>query len=295
MQENLCIALQKTGRLAEGSLYLLDKCGINIKIKNNQLLTQDNDFGLNFIFARDDDILGLIATHTCDLGVIGENVLVEYRHNNVETSDMLEVVMPLGFSKCRLSLAVPKAQRYQSLSDLNGKVIATSYPKTLSHFLNQNQIQAQIVTMHGSVELAPQIEIADLICDLVSSGATLSENGLHEFMQVLSSQAMLVRTKNTLSQHKQKLLDRLIMRINGVLYAKQNKYIMLHIDRDKLAALINILPGSESPTILELTGIPGKVAVHVVSLEEVFWETIEKLKGIGASSILVLPIEKMIF
>lgn len=294
MQENLCIALQKSGRLAEGSLELLGKCGINIKLKKNQLLTQDNEFGLNFIFARDDDILGLIANHTCDLGIIGENVLVEYQHG-ADTSNTLEVVMPLGFSKCRLSIATPKAQKYHSIADLNGKVVATSYPKTLNHFLTENNIHAQVVTMHGSVELAPQIEIADLICDLVSSGATLNENGLHEFMQVLSSQAILVRAKSSLNPHKQKLFERLVMRINGVLHAQRNKYIMLHIDRDKLAALINILPGSESPTILELTGIPGKVAVHVVSLEEVFWETIEKLKAIGASSILVLPIEKMIF
>lgn len=295
MQQNLCIALQKSGRLADGSLALLEKCGINVKASRNQLLIQDNEFGLDLIFARDDDIPGLIATGVCDLGIIGENLLAEYRGSTPEIADTLETIMPLGFSKCRLSLATPKIQKYQSINDLNGKVIATSYPKTLSHFLQQKNIDAKIVTMHGSVELAPQIEIADLICDLVSSGTTLSENGLHEFIQVSSSQAILVRRDSILNKYKQNLLDRLIMRISGVLNAKQNRYIMLHIERIKLPLLIDILPGSESPTVLELNSIPDKVAVHVVCLEEVFWDTIEKLKGIGASSILVLPIEKMVF
>ncbi len=294
VKNKIRIALQRSGRLAEGSLSLLEKCGIKVQVTKNQLLTQDNKFGIDFIFARDDDIPGLVETGICDLGIIGQNLLDEYCGDNQDRCKILEIVMELGFSKCKLSIAIPKGQNYKSINDINGKIIATSYPNSLGSFLKQNNIDAKIVTMHGSVELAPQIGIADLICDLVSSGATLNENGLQEFMLVKESEAILIANQANLTAEKQELLARLILRIKAVLNANQNKYIMLHIDRSKLPMLSQILPGSESPTILELQGNKDKVAVHVVSFEEVFWETIEKLKAIGATSILVLPIEKII-
>ncbi len=287
--QKLSIALQKSGRLSDGCVALFQRAGIKINKSNNQLLVQDEDFGVDFIFARDDDIPGLVENGVCDLGIIGENLLQEY---NAET---IRVVIKLGFAKCRLSLAYLKSTKYSSVNDLNGKSIATSHPKTLSKFLKENNVETKIVTMHGSVELAPQIGIADVICDLVSSGATLKENGLTEFMVVARSEAVLISKQENLSDYKQTLLDRLLLRIKGVLRAQQSRYIMMHIDRSKLPEIAKILPGTESPTILDLQGMPEKVAVHVVSLEEVFWDTIEKLKEIGASSILVLPIEKMIF
>lgn len=287
--QKLSIALQKSGKLSDGCISLFQKCGIKIKASKNQLLVQDDDFGIDFIFSRDDDIPGLVENGICDLGIIGENLLQEYNASSIN------VVTKLGFAQCRLSLAHLKSTNYSSVSDLNGKSIATSYPKILSEFLKENNVKAKIVTMHGSVELAPQIGIADVICDLVSSGTTLKENGLVEFMAIAQSEAVLINNQNSFSDSKQVLLDRLLLRIMGVLQAERNRYIMMHIDRSQLSELIKILPSGKSPTILELQGMPQKVAVHVVSLEKEFRDTIEKLKEIGASSILVLPIEKMIF
>ncbi len=201
--------------------------------------------------------------------------------------------MPLGFSKCRLSLAAPKGVGYPNPSCLAGKLIATSYPNLLAQYLDSHQIKAKIITMHGSVELAPRIGLADLICDLVSSGATLKENGLDELDTVMHSEAILVANQDALLEKKE-IIDRLTLRIKGVLRAKNTKYVMLHIDREKLNQLSDILPGNESPTVLALQGGTNKVAVHVVSHEDIFWDTLEKLNAIGASSILVLPIEKML-
>ena len=288
------IALQKSGRLAEGSQSLLQKCGMKLNSNKNQLFIQDDAFGIEFIFARDDDIPGLIKSGVCYLGIIGENLLKEYCGKNKERCEAFEIIMPLGFSRCRLSIAIPKREEYKKLEDLCGKTIATSYPKILNHFLEKNHIDAKIVSMHGSVELAPQIGIADLICDLVSSGATLKENGLREFIKVMKSEAILVKNKAlNISSHKL-FLERFILRIKSVLNAQKNKYLMLHIDREKIPLLTKILPGKEAPTILELKDISDKVAIHLVTAEDIFWETIEKVKEIGASSILVLPIEKMI-
>jgi ATP phosphoribosyltransferase len=286
--ETISIALQKSGRLSEEGLSLFKRCGISVRYAKHQLFIQDDQFGIDFIFTRDDDIPHLVQNGLCDLGIVGDNVLQEL------TDSKIQRIMPLGFGQCRLSLAHLKNESYQSIQDLQGKTIATSYPNTLQQFLAANHVDATLVTMSGSVELAPQIGLADLICDLVSSGSTLKENGLHEFMTISQSQAMLIRSGTMFSLEKQARLDRLLLRINAVLKAAQSRYIMLHIDEAKLPQLSSILPGSESPTVLALQGSPGKVAVHVVSLESVFWETIEKLKAIGASSILVLPIEKMI-
>lgn len=290
----LRFAIQKSGRLADGSLQLLKQCGIQLQSRRNQLMTSDDSFGVEFLFVRDDDIPGMIESGVCDIGIFGQNLLDEYNARSVFEYSKLESVLALGFSSCRLSIASPKDFSYASLADLNGKVIATSYPYTLKKFLMENTIEANVVTLHGSVELASHIGVADLICDLVSSGATLYENGMKEIVKISESQALLVRRKEPLNSHKQVLVDRLILRIEGVQNAAKSKYIMMHIDKNRLDMLEDILPGSESPTTIELKGFLDKVAVHVVSHEEVFWDTVEKLKAIGASSILVLPIEKMI-
>ena len=290
----LRIAMQKSGRLAEGSDQLLTKCGIKLKSRSNQLVTCDDSFGIEFLFVRDDDIPGMIESGVCDIGIFGENLLREYVSRSVVQVSKLETILPLGFSKCRLSLAAPKEFPYSKLSDLNGKVIATSYPNTLRNFLNASDIEANVVTMHGSVELACHIGVADLICDLVSSGATLYENALKEILTISQSEAVLVQAQAPLNSYKSKLVEKLVLRIKGVQAASKSKYIMLHLERDKIDQLAGILPGCETPTILDLKGFPTKVAVHVVSQEDVFWETVENLKGIGASSLLVMPIDKMI-
>jgi ATP phosphoribosyltransferase len=293
--KNLRIALQKSGRLAEGSRELLQKCGIKMEPNKQQLFSQDEIFGIDFIYARDDDIPGLIQNGICDLGIFGRNLLEESFGPDQEAAQGLRVIMPLNFSKCRLSLAVPKQSDFATSSDLQGKVVATSYPNILKKYLAQEGIQCQVATMHGSVELAPKIGIADLICDLISSGTTLKENGLKELVKILDSEALLVAgSRGAMNADKEEQLKRLQLRICGVLNASQRKYIMMHIERDRLSLLSSILPGCESPTILELKDLPNMVAVHVVSPEQVFWETIENLKKIGASSILVLPIEKMV-
>lgn len=290
----LRIALQKSGRLADGSDQLLTKCGIKVKSRSNQLVTCDDHFGIEFLFVRDDDIPGMIEKGVCDIGIFGQNLLREYAGKSEYQASKLETILPLGFSKCRLSLAAPKEFSYNKPSDLNGKVIATSYPNTLRSFLNESNIEAHVVTMHGSVELACHIGVADLICDLVSSGATLYENALKEMLTISQSEAVLVQSKSPLNSYKSDLLEKLVLRIKGVQAAAKSKYIMLHLERDKIDQLEGILPGCETPTVLDLKGFPNKVAVHVVSQEDVFWETVENLKRIGASSILVMPIDKMI-
>lgn len=290
----LRIALQKSGRLANGSEQLLSKCGIRVHSASKQLITYDHLFGIEFLFVRDDDIPGMIESGACDVGIIGQNLLNEYNCKTESNLSSLETLLPLGFSKCRLSLAGPKEFGYKALNDLNGKVIATSYPNSLRRFLRANNLEANIVTMHGSVELACHIGVADLICDLVSSGATLYENGLKELATIDQSEAVLVQSKSPLNAYKSNLVQKLLLRIKGVQSAAKSKYIMLHLDRSKIENLEGILPGSETPTILDLKGFQDKVAVHVVSHEDVFWETVENLKKIGASSILVMPIDKMI-
>ena len=287
----LRIAVQKSGKLSEGCFDLFKKCSLDLRVAKNQFLVKEETLSIDFMLVRDDDIPGFLENGVCDMGIIGENLLREYELNN--PSSKLEVVLPLGFSKCRLSLAAPIDSAYQKIADLNGAVIATSYPEALKKFLDEQNINAKIVTMHGSVELAPKIGVADVICDLVSSGATLAENGLTEIVTILKSQAVLVGTNKAFAKFKQENAQRLMARMKGVIEGSKSKYIMMHIDRKMLDKIPEILPGCESPTVLELQGTPDKVAIHVVSPENVFWQTIEKLKAIGASAILVLPIEKM--
>jgi ATP phosphoribosyltransferase len=290
LEPRLRVALQKSGKLSEGSLDLLNKCSFKLRPAKNHYLIQSKEMNTDFLMIRDDDIPGFVDSDASDIGIVGENGYFEYILENPEHN--LTVIAKLGFAQCRLSIAAAHDSGIQKLSDLNGKTIATSYPETLRDFLAKNQIKAKILVMHGSVELAPKIAIADAICDLVSTGTTLKENGLVELHIILESEAVLIGRK-TATQDIAERTNELVFRLQSVINAKDSKYIMLHIDKDNIDKLKEMLPGCESPTVLHLHGTDNKVAVHVVSKEGVFWDTIAKLKSIGATSILVLPIEKM--
>lgn len=289
-QTRIRVALQKSGKLSEGSFDLLNKCSFNIKPAKNHYLIQSKEMNADFLLIRDDDIPGFVDSDASDIGIVGENGYVEYILENPEHN--LEIVSRLKFAHCRLSIAVPGNSGIECAKDLEGKTIATSYPETLRDFLKQKSINAKILVMHGSVELAPKIAIADAICDLVSTGTTLKENGLIELEVLLKSEAVVIARKDAPAAIKERTQE-LLFRLNSVINAKDSKYIMLHIDKENIDKLKEMLPGCESPTVLHLHGSDNKVAVHVVSKEGVFWDTIAKLKSIGASSILVLPIEKM--
>jgi len=285
MSDTLKIAVQKKGRLYDGSMSLLKECGIDVSNGNNQLRVQAANFPLEVFFLRDDDIPEYVQDAVVDIGFVGENV-------TAEKNKKVKSVEKLGFGKCRLSVAVPKNGTIKSAVDLNGKKIATSYPLILSDFLKEKKINATIQEISGSVEIAPRIGLADAICDLVSSGSTLFSNELEELETVLKSEAVLISNKN-LSAEKQNLLDKLLFRIRAVKKAKNNKYVLLNAPNDKLDAICRLLPGMKSPTILPLAE-SGWSSVHSVISENDFWNVIENLKSNGAQGILIIPIEKMI-
>lgn len=282
---NLKIAVQKKGRLYEGSISLLKECGIDVSNGNNQLRVQAANFPLEVFFLRDDDIPEYVQDAVVEIGFVGENVIVE-KNKKVDS------IEKLGFGKCRLSIAIPKSGTIKSLTDLKNKKIATSYPFILSNFLKEKNITATIQEISGSVEIAPRIGLADAICDLVSSGSTLFSNELTELEPVLRSEAILICNKN-LSAEKQNLLDKLLFRIRAVKKAKNNKYVLLNAPNDKLDEICKLLPGMKSPTILPLAE-KGWSSVHSVISENDFWNVIENLKESGAQGILIIPIEKMI-
>ncbi len=281
----LKIALQKSGRLSDESLRLLKNCGVNFSNGLGKLRSEANNFPLEIFFLRDDDIPQYIEDGVADIGIVGENVLLEENRE-------IEIVEKLCFGKCRLSLAVPKTVDYKSVKDFEGKRIATSYPKILSDFLKQNNVKSEIHTISGSVEIAPGIGLADAVCDLVSSGSTLFTNGLKEVETVLKSEAVLV-SRPDLSADLQKILDKLLFRLKAVKAAKQNKYILLNAPNDKLDEIIELLPGMKSPSVLPLAKT-GWSSVHSVINENDFWEIVENLKNKGAEGILVLSIDQMI-
>ncbi len=285
MQTKLKIAIQKSGRLSEGSLKLLKECGIEFDNGLNKLKAEAFNFPLEVFFLRDDDIPQYVEDGVADIGIVGENVLLEKNKN-------LTFIDKLGFGKCRLSIAIPKEQRFSSLKDFNGKRFATSYPTILSNYLQKNKIEAEIQEISGSVEIAPGIGLADAICDLVSSGSTLFTNGLKEVDVVLNSEALLIANKQ-LKREKQSILNKLLLRINAVRQSKNNKYILLNAPNYKIETICKILPGMKSPTVLPLAE-KGWSSVHSVVKEDQFWEIIEKLKSNGAQGIIVVPIEKMI-
>ena len=285
MKTKLKIAIQNSGRLSESSLKLLKECGIEFDNGLNKLKAEAFNFPLEVFFLRDDDIPQYVEDGVADIGIVGEYVVLE-------KAKELKVVDKLGFCKCRLSLAIPKDQKYRSVKDLEGTRIATSYANILSRYLKKHKIKAEIHEISGSVEIAPGIGLADAICDLVSSGSTLFTNGLKEAEVILKSEAVLVAHKK-MDKEKQKILDKLLFRIQAVRKAKNSKYILLNAPNHKLDAICRVLPGMKSPTVVPLIE-KGWSSVHSVVEEDKFWEIIEKLKENGAQGILVVPIEKMI-
>lgn len=292
MTERLRIALQKKGRLADDSFALLKKCGLRFAIRGGGLLARVKNMPIDLLLVRDDDIPSFVANNAADIGIVGENVLVEEQLVSKSKLDA-EITMRLGFSRCKLSLAASDVCGISKSSELEGTRIATTYPGVLGRFLKDKGINATSVEMKGAVELAPSIGIAESICDLVSSGATLEANGLTAFETILESEAVLIQAGRTLSPEKQALLDKLMRRIDGVIKSAETKYIMLNAPKDKVAAITELLPGSDSPTIIPLAGTDNLVALQAVCTENIFWETLEDLKALGARAILVLPIEKM--
>jgi ATP phosphoribosyltransferase len=295
-QERLRIAVQKSGRLTDESLELLHRCGLKFSRGKDQLMVYGENMPLDVLFVRDDDIPDLVQEDVCDLGLVGLNVLEEKRLAMMArgTAPRIELLQKLDYGRCRLALAVPQEFQYDGLRSIAGKRIATTYPHVLGRFLQDNGLEAEIVTLSGAVEIAPRLGRADLICDLVSTGSTLTANRLREVALVMQSQVALVRTPVVLPEVKADWVRRLLVRIDGVQQVRESKYIMLHAPRSALPQIRKLLPGSESPTVIPLEGSADKVAVHAVCRETVFWETLESLKAAGASAVLVLPVEKML-
>ena len=279
------LAVQKSGRLNLESLKILEDCGISIDNGKDQLKISARNFPIEVFFLRNSDIPQYIRDGIVDLAIIGENLLVE------KGAD-LQVLEKLGFSKCKVSIAVPKELKFNGLKDLEGKRIATSYPNTVKVFLNENNINADLHIINGSVEIAPNIGLADAICDIVSSGSTLFKNNLKEVVEISKSQAVLVQA-NSLTSDKIELIDKLRFRLQSVLRAKKSRYILLNAPNDKIKSISSILPVLKSPTVLPLAK-NGWSSLHSVINAEDFWEVIDKLKEAGAEDILVCPIEKMV-
>jgi ATP phosphoribosyltransferase len=285
MNTLLRIAIQKSGRLQEGSLELLKESGLSISNGRDQLKTQARNFPVEVLFLRDDDIPQYVEDNVADIGIVGENVFVEKQKKNT-------LIKKLDFAKCRLCMAVPRLENYTSLQWFQGKNIATSYPNIVQQFLQKNNINAGIHEISGSVEIAPGIGLADAICDIVSTGSTLLSNGLKEVETVLQSEAVMIASPQ-LSAEKKSILDKLLFRIESVQKAKNNKYILLNCPNEAIEKITSVIPGMNSPTILPLKR-EGWSSLHSVVDENDFWAKIDLLKSLGAQSILVIPIEKMI-
>jgi ATP phosphoribosyltransferase len=281
----LKLAIQKSGRLNEDSMRLLKECGIDISNGVNKLKADASNFPIEVFFLRDDDIPQYVQDGVADIGFVGENVVYE-------KAKKVEVAYELGFGKCRLSFAVRKGEEFTGPQFLGGKKIATSYPVLVQKYLDQHQVSAEIHEISGSVEIAPGIGLADVVCDLVSSGSTLFMNGLKEAETILNSQAVLVK-RNNLPVELMTILERLLFRMESVKKAKKNKYVLLNAPNSQLDKIVALLPGMKSPTIIPLA-TEGWSSVHTVIAETDFWNLIEQLKAVGAEGILVIPIEKMI-
>ncbi|WP_411818275.1 ATP phosphoribosyltransferase [Hyphococcus sp. DH-69] len=291
-EERLRIAIQKSGRLSDGSFELLKSCGLKVSRGRDKLYGRVQEMPIDVLLLRDDDIPAFVADNACDIGIVGQNVFEEELLSETHEAPA-EEVMQLGFARCRLLLAAPKEWNFDGANDLASKRIATSYPALTKAWLEREGVEAKVVMMKGSVEVAPRLKIADAVCDIVSTGATLDANGLKPVATVFDSEAILIRNAEKFSAEKQAIFDALIKRINGVLRSKDAKYIMMNAPRSAVEAITEFLPGADAPTVLELAGNPDKVAIHAVCRESVFWDTLEELKKLGASAILVLPIEKM--
>ena len=294
-QNRLKIALQKKGRLSQDCAALLKQCGVKINWNEQRLVAYSENMPIEILRVRDDDIPGLLFDGVADLGIIGENVLEEEELGRLAAGETVayKKLRQLDFGGCRLSLAIDRDQQYNGVQDFANARIATSYPNLLKRYMKAQGVSFKSTLLNGSVEVAPSAGLADAICDLVSSGATLEANGLKEVEVIYRSKACLIQRAEPLNSDKQILVDRLLTRIQGVQQAAESKYIMLHAPKNRLEEITALLPGVENPTILPLAHDDSKVAMHVVSQENLFWETMEQLKEVGASSILVLPIEKM--
>jgi ATP phosphoribosyltransferase len=284
--QKLKLAIQKKGRLSDESIKLIHECDIAFPNSSGKLVTSAYDFPIEILFLRDDDIPDYVQDGVADIGIVGENVLVE-------SSKAVDEVLKMGFGKCRLSLAVPRNMDFRSVEDLSGKSIATSYPRILQQYLDAKNVAASIHVISGSVEIAPGIGLADAICDIVSTGSTLLSNGLKEVEQIFQSEAVLIKNKN-LTAEKSEILHQLLFRLESVKRAQKNKYILLNAPNESLNKIIALLPGINSPTVQPLAK-EGWSSVHSVITQKDFWEKIQQLKDAGAEGILVMPIEKLIY
>ncbi|RXF01889.1 ATP phosphoribosyltransferase [Pseudoalteromonas sp. PS5] len=291
----LRIAIQKSGRLSKDCQALLKQLGVKLNLREQRLIAHSTNMPIDVLRVRDDDIPGLVMDGVCDLGIVGENVLEEAQAERLRNEQCAEVnkLAKLDFGFCRLALAWPQELGQQDKAWFNGKRIATTYPEILKQYLKRENIDASVVMLTGSVEVAPRAGLADAICDLVSTGATLEANGLMQGDTILESNACLIQNAALTAQSKLALIDKLMPRLKGVKQAKESKYIMMHAPKNKLDEVCALLPGTGQPTLLALAGSDEYVALHMVSSETLFWETMEELKALGANSILVMPIEKM--
>jgi len=288
----LRVAIQKSGRLSENSQEILKRCGLKFARSKDKLFWYGQDFPVDLLLVRDDDIPRLLLDGVCELGIVGENIAMEVMLER-DGRDRLDCLRKLGFGHCRLSIAVPEGRGCESIEGLQGLRVATSYPQLTRQLLEERGVSATIVELSGSVEIAPGLGTADAISDLVSTGTTLRANHLRELDVLFSSQAALYGRVDGISAAKRALLDRLLARLEGVMQAAESKYVMLHAPREALQKITELLPGVEHPSIMPLEG-SDRIAVHAVCGEQLFWEHLEALKAVGASAILVLPVEKML-
>ena len=286
------IAIQRSGRLSERSLDLLQRCGLRFARSKDKLYWYGQDFPVDLLLVRDDDIPRILLDGVCDLGIVGQNIALEVLREDDDRE--LQELRELGFGRCRLSIAVPEQSDIKSIADLGGCRIATSYPALTSSLLGEQGVSAEMVKLSGSVEIAPGLGTADAISDLVSTGTTLRANHLVELDTLFESTAALYGRVDTLPDDKRILIERLLARLDGVLQAAESKYVMLHAPRDAVEEITRLLPGAEHPSLMNLESDPDRVALHAVCREALFWEHLESLKNAGASAILVLPVEKML-
>lgn len=291
--KRLRIAIQKSGRLTDKCLDILDRAGLQFQFSKSRLISPCETFPADLLLVRDDDIPEYLASGTCDLGFVGENLLEERRLERQDTPGF-EVISRLGFGKCRLSLATPNDVKDVSLDWYGNKKIATSYPAIVTNYFKERDIPVSVIEVSGSVEITPSLGIADAICDLVSTGSTLKSNGLKEGQVLLRSECVLAQSAVGLQPEQADLVSKLVGRIEGVQLADKTRYVMMNAPKDQVEVICDILPSMEAPSVMELKGQPGKVAIHAACAQDIFWETMEKLKAVGATSVLVLPIEKVI-
>ncbi|MEQ1800467.1 MAG: ATP phosphoribosyltransferase [Gammaproteobacteria bacterium] len=290
------VAIQKSGRLTEQSLDLLQRCGLKYTKGPDQLIAFGENMPVDVLLVRDDDIPGLVRDDVCDLGIAGLNIVEEKRLHFLqqEPVEPFRILRSLDYGHCRLAFAYPDGSPLRNAAGLEGRRIATSYPSIVRDYLRRQNVNATVVEFSGAVEIAPSLGRADAICDLVSTGATLIANKLREGETILESHAVLLQTPVQVPAEKAEWIGKLLQRVEGVMQVRESKYIMMHAPKSALARIAALLPGSEAPTVLPLDGRDDRVAVHVVCRENVFWETLESLKAAGATSVLVIPVEKML-